>query len=189
MALFALGFAENKDGGRQGLIEHCRWLRGDDPRLVHAFLVVGDYVIDRIFEGVRLQPLYNQKQLIRASQKNLIVAEVPLNVGAVISDALTYTETVGPMSILDAFRWYFKLPLDGFTCLSFLYGFLGGDATEHVEPADLIRQFINCVRGNNGVLIQTSSTLSYETLRDADLPPVTAYFLSGGFYVEETPVS
>jgi hypothetical protein len=186
MATIALGFSANKDGGRQGLIEHCLWLRGDDSRLVHAFLVVDNYVIDRTFSGVSVLPVSQCWDLIGAANDNFLVAQVDsVSVHDCLKAALPDTQIVGPMSVLDAFRWWHRLPIDGLTCFSYLYQLLGGAETDHVEPADLIGKFLDFVIEAGGQLVDAHTTLSYEVLRESRINPLTAFLLSERFHVKE----
>jgi hypothetical protein len=185
MTLITLGFSPNTQGGVQGLIEHCLWLRGDDPRLVHAFLIVGNYVIDRTFGGLRVLPLSDCYDLVQASMANMLIAEVDFSVDEFISTALSDVSSIGPMSIIDAFRWWHRMPIGGVTCLSYLYQFLGGNVEDHVDHVDLIRQFMYFVYALGGTLVTGTSTLPYELLRIAHISPFAAYLLSEGHDVKE----
>jgi hypothetical protein len=184
MTRIALGFSPNLDGGRQGLIEHALWLRGDDTRLVHAFLAFDGFVVDRTFEGVQVMPYASQREMLFCSSKNLFVAEVDIDRDGLLEHFLTHASIIDPMKLLTPFRYWFRLPIDDdTTCFSYLHGVLGGRQHVHVEPADLIYQFFNFVDETGGDVYLAATTLPYGKLREAGLAPSQAYRITEGYYV------
>jgi hypothetical protein len=184
MTKIALGFSPNLNGGRQGLIEHALWLRGDDTRLVHAFLIIDGFVVDRTFDGVQVLPCSEQQDLLVYSTKNIFIASVDVPRDGFLGHCLTHASLIEPMKLLTPFRYWFGLPIeDDITCFSYLYGVFGGSQHDHVEPADLIRQFFDFVDRKSGEVYLATTTLSYDKLRVAGLSPTQAYISTEGYYV------
>jgi hypothetical protein len=184
MTKIALGFSPNVSGGRQGLIEHALWLRGDDTSLVHAFLIIDGFVVDRTFGGVQVLPCSTQQELLTKSTKNIFIADVDVHRDEFLGHCLTHTSVIDSMKLLTPFRYWFGLPVeDDLTCFSYLYGVFGGQQHDYVEPADLIRQFFDFVDNNAGEVYLASTTLPYAKLRDAGLSPIKAHIATEGYYV------
>lgn len=142
MNYITLGFAPSDGEGRSELIKHGLWVKGLNPDLLHAFLVVNDVAFEMCYEGVfEISDLDEVHRLTQSAKSNYITAAgfPDWYVGHILERFEQYPNKTKGVTHIDTFRAFFDLPPLHDTCYSFVGKLLGGNVN---TPKDLTFLFM-----------------------------------------------